>query len=124
MPPSTLTPSLPGHIIPYLWMIAAIALEVAGTTSLVKSAQFTRPLPSIAMVLCYGLSFYCLSHALKTVPIGIAYALWGGVGMALTAVVGVVLFRQVMDTAALTGISLIIAGVVVLTAFSRSSLHG
>lgn len=124
MPPSTLTPALTSAAAPYGWLITAILLEVAGTACMVKTEQFSRLLPSVAMAAFYALSFYCLSQALKTIPVSIAYALWGGIGIALTTLAGVVLFRQALTAGAIAGIGLIIAGVVVLNVFSRSSLHG
>ena len=125
MPPSTLTPALTSPAtVPYIWLIAAILLEVGATACLAKTEQFRRLLPLTAMVALYGLSFYCLSQALKTIPLGIAYALWGGLGIALTTVAGILFFRQSITPSNTIGIGLIIAGVVVLNAFSRPSLHG
>lgn len=90
MPPSTFTPALTSAAAPYGWLITAILLEVAGTACMVKTEQFSRLLPSVAMAAFYALPFYCLSQALKTIPVGIAYALWGGIGIALTTLAGVV----------------------------------
>lgn len=107
----------------YGFLAAAIGCEVAGTTLLQRSEQFSRLLPGVGTVLFYALSFYCLSHALKVLPLGIAYAIWSGVGIVVTASIGVALFRQSLDLPALVGIGLIIAGVVVINAFSQSSVH-
>ncbi|WP_041785529.1 DMT family transporter [Rhodospirillum centenum] len=101
----------------------AIVCEVAGTTFLQKSEQFTRPGPILLMVLFYAGSFYFLAQALKAVPLGIAYAVWAGVGIVLTAVIGAVIFRQMLDAAAILGIGLIVAGVVVIQIFSKSVTH-
>lgn len=107
----------------YGFLAAAISCEVVGTTLLQRSEQFSRLLPGVGTVLFYALSFYCLSHALKVLPLGIAYAIWSGVGIVVTASIGVALFRQSLDPPALVGIGLIIAGVVVINAFSQSSAH-
>jgi len=103
------------------WYLAlAIAAEVVATSALKAAAGFTRPLPSVLVVLGYGIAFYCLSLSLKVVPVGVAYAIWSGVGTALIAVIGWLWFGQTLDLAALIGLALIVAGVAVLQIFSRS----
>lgn len=102
---------------------AAIACELVGTTLLQKSEQFTRFAPTLFMVLFFAGSFFFLSHALKAIPIGIAYAVWAGVGVVLTAFIGVAVFRQTLDVAAIAGIAMIAGGVVVVNAFSNSAMH-
>lgn len=101
----------------------SIAFELVGTTFLMKSQQFSRLVPTLIMAVCYVSSFFFLSQALKTVPLGFAYAMWGGLGIVCTAIVGVVVFRQTLDLPALLGIGLIVSGVVVLNAFSSSAGH-
>lgn len=101
----------------------AIVGEVIGTAFLAKSEQFTRPWPTLAMALCYAVSFYCLSHALKGVPLGVAYAVWGGLGVVLTAIIGFVVFRQALDAPAIVGIGLIVSGVVVMNLMSNVAVH-
>lgn len=104
------------------WYLAlAIAAEVVATSALKAAAGFTRPLPSLLVVLGYGFAFYCLSLSLKVVPVGVAYAIWSGVGTALIVVIGWLWFGQKLDLAALIGLALIVAGVAVLQVFSRSS---
>jgi small multidrug resistance pump len=104
------------------WYLAlAIAAEVVATSALKAAAGFTRPLPSVLVVLGYSIAFYCLSLSLKVVPVGVAYAIWSGVGTALIVVIGWLLFGQKLDLAALIGLALIVAGVAVLQIFSRSS---
>lgn len=104
------------------WYLAlAIAAEVVATSALKAAAGFTRPLPSVLVVLGYGIAFYCLSLSLRVVPVGVAYAIWSGVGTALIVVIGWLLFGQKLDLAALIGLALIVAGVAVLQIFSRSS---
>ena len=107
----------------YLWLAAAFVSEVFATSSLKASNGFTRLGPSTAVVLGYGAAFYFLSQTLKTIPVGVAYAIWSGVGTVLIALVGFVVYRQVLDRAALIGMTLIIAGVLVMNLFSRSAAH-
>lgn len=107
----------------YSSLAAAIVLEVIGTTFLQKSEQFSKLVPTAAMVLFYVASFYLLSQALKGLPLGIAYAMWSGLGIVLTAAVGLLVFKQSLDMPALIGMGLIIAGVVVMNVFSNSVSH-
>lgn len=101
----------------------AIVCEVIGTSFLMKSEQFTKLVPTLVMTLFYAGSFYFLSQSLKTLPLGVAYAIWGGLGIILTAVIGVVMFRQMLDLPAMIGIGMIVGGVVVVNAFSNSMSH-
>ena len=101
----------------------AIVCEVTASALLQKSEQFTRMGPVIAMGVLYVAAFFFLSQALKAIPLGVAYAIWAGVGIVLTAVVGVVAFRQMLDVAALIGIGLIVSGVVVMQVFSQATGH-
>jgi small multidrug resistance pump len=101
----------------------AILLETAGTTLLQVSEQFTRPLPTLGMAVCYLAAFYFLSIALKTIPVGLAYAIWSGLGIVIISVIGYVLFRQSLDLAAIVGLGFIIAGVVIVNVFSKSISH-
>lgn len=104
----------------WLALAIAIAAEVIGTSCLKACQGFTQPWPSLGAVLAYALTFYCLSLALKTIPIGVAYAIWSGAGTILLAVIGLLVFRQKPDLAALIGMSLIIAGVLVIHLGSHS----
>ena len=97
--------------------------EVVATSALQASAGFTRLWPSVLVVLGYGVAFYCLSITLKTVPMGVAYALWSGLGIVLITASGWVLYRQRVDTAALLGMALIVAGVAVIQLFSKTTAH-
>lgn len=115
---------MPPLVFGYGALAAAIACEVIGTTFLQKSEQFTKLAPTLIMAACYAASFYCLTHALKVLPLGIAYAIWGGLGIVLTALIGLFVFRQTLDTAALAGIALIVSGVLVINLFSHSAAHG
>lgn len=98
----------------YAYLAIAIIAEVIATSALKASDGFSRPLPVAVVVVGYGLAFYCLSLALRTIPLGVAYAVWSGIGIALITVIGWVVFRQVLDMAALVGIGLIVCGVLVL----------
>ncbi|WP_062206160.1 multidrug efflux SMR transporter [Aureimonas sp. AU12] len=101
----------------------AIVCEVIGTLFLQKSEQFSKLAPTLAMAVFYVGSFFFLSQALKLLPLGIAYAIWGGLGIVLTAVIGVVVLRQTLDTPAMVGIAMIVGGVVVVNTLSQSGGH-
>lgn len=107
----------------YMALGLAIVAEVIATSALKASEGFTRPGPSAIVVLGYGLAFYCLSLTLKTVPVGVAYAVWSGLGIVLITVAGYVLYRQRIDVAALIGMALIVAGVAVIQLFSKTTTH-
>ncbi len=110
-------------LISYGALAVAIVFEVIGTTLLQKSAQFTKLLPTFGMVVFYVASFYLLSQALKQLPLGIAYAMWSGLGIVLTALVSVFVFKQSLDLAAFAGMGLIIAGVIVMNTLSGTVSH-
>ncbi len=97
--------------------------QVTGSTFLVKSEGFTRLWPSLAVVILFCIAFYLLSQVIKVIPLGIAYAIWAGVGIVLTAIVGYVIFKQALDLPAFIGIALIISGVVVINLFSQTAGH-
>ena len=107
----------------WLFLIGAIVLETFATTMLKYSEQFTKILPTVAMVVGYLLSFYCLSHALRTIPIGIAYAIWSALGSVLVTRIGIFVFKQVPDLPAYLGIALIMAGVIIINLFSKMETH-
>src|ERR1700693_2520381 len=97
------------------WLSQAISSEVIATTSLKLSDGFTRPLPVIAVVAGYAISFYALSVSLRSFPLGVVYAIWSGVGTAAIVMIGFFLFREALDTVKLGGIGLVIVGIVLLT---------
>jgi len=107
----------------HLILLLAILAEVIATSALKASENFTRPLPSLLVVAGYGTAFFLLSITLKTLPIGVAYAIWSGVGTALVAVVGWLYYRQSLDLPAILGLTLIIAGTLILNLFSKVSAH-
>jgi small multidrug resistance pump len=101
----------------------AIVAEVVATSLLKASDGFTRPLPTAFSLLGYAIAFYCLSLALRTVPVGVAYAIWAGIGLALISTAGWLLFGEKLDWAAILGIGLILAGVLVINLLSGSVRH-
>lgn len=104
-------------------LILAIMAEVVGTAALKSSDGFTRWLPSLIVVAGYGVAFYCLAQVLKTIPMGVAYAVWSGLGIVLIALVGWFVHGQRLDLASMVGMGLIISGVLVLNLMSGSSGH-
>ena len=107
----------------YLYLFLAIAAEVVGTSALKVSDGFTKLGPIVIVVLGYGVSFYLFSLVLKVMPVGIAYAIWAGVGIVLITLVGALLFKQMLDLPAIVGIALIVAGVVIINVFSETLRH-
>lgn len=107
----------------WLYLGLAIVCEVIATSALKSSDGFSRPLPSALVVVGYAVAFYSLSLALRTLPVGIAYAIWAGVGIALIAVIGLLFYGQTLDLAAVAGIGLIVAGVLVLSLLSKSTVQ-
>lgn len=101
----------------------AIALEVVGTTFLQRTEQFTRIVPTLMMGMCYAGAFYFLSLTLRSMPIGLAYAIWSGLGIVLISAIGFIVFRQALDLPAIIGIGFIIAGVIIVNLFSQSISH-
>lgn len=108
---------------PWLYLAVAIVSEVIATSALKASNEFTRLWPSVVVVAGYVSAFYFLSLTLKTIPVGVAYAVWSGVGIVLIAFIAWGLYGQTLDTPAIAGMGLIIAGVVVLNVFSKSVAH-
>ena len=107
----------------WIYLAIAILTEVVATSALKFSAGFTRLWPSVIVIVGYATAFYCLSLTLRTLPVGIAYAVWSGVGLALIAVIGWLVLRQPLDWPAIAGIALIGAGVLLLSLFSKSVPH-
>ncbi len=108
---------------PYLVLLIAVIAETIGTSALQASQQFTRLWPSVTVVVAYGISFALLAWVLKFMPVGIAYALWSGLGIVLIAVIGYLVFGQKLDLPAVLGLSLIVAGIAVINLFSATSTH-
>lgn len=107
----------------YFYLGLSIVFEVVGTSALKESQSFTRLLPSLITVGAYVASFLLFSLTLRTIPVGIAYAIWAGLGIVLIAIIGWLWFKQPLDAPALIGLALIVGGVVVVNAFSQSVPH-
>ena len=107
----------------YAYLVLAILCETIGTTALQANQQFTRPLPTVVVFVAYGVSFYLLAMVLKTVPVGVAYALWSGLGIVFIAVIGLLVFQQRLDLPAVLGIALILTGILVIHLFSKTAPH-
>jgi small multidrug resistance pump len=112
-----------GSAITYLYLAMAIVFEVIATSSLKSSEGFTRLFPSIVSVIGYLVTFYFLALTLRTMPIGIAYAIWSGVGILLLAAIDWIWFKQTLDLPAIIGLGLIILGVVTVNVFSKTLQH-
>lgn len=106
-----------------LYLSIAIVGEVIATSFLRASAGFTQLLPSVVVIVGYCITFYCFSLALQTIPVGIGYAIWSGVGIMLVSIIAYFAYGQTLDAPALVGIGLILAGVLVINLFSQSSAH-
>jgi small multidrug resistance pump len=104
----------------WIFLSIAIIAEVIGTSALKSAEGFTKLIPSAIVVIGYGISFYFLSLTLKTIPVGISYAIWSGVGITLISIIGYFFYKQTLDLPAIIGILLIIAGVIVINLFSKS----
>jgi len=107
----------------YMYLAIAILAEVVATSALKASAEFTQLVPSILVVVGYSAAFYFMMLTLRTIPVGITYAIWSGLGIVLVAAVAAVLYKQIPDLAAMLGMGLIIAGVVVIQLFSKIVQH-
>ena len=110
-------------MIHWLYLTIAIVAEVVGTSFLRASEGFTKLVPSVLVIAGYGLAFFFLSLTLKDIPVGIAYAIWSGAGVTLITAIGWLFLGQKLDPAAMVGMGLIVAGVVVLNLFSKSAAH-
>ncbi|MBD3895559.1 QacE family quaternary ammonium compound efflux SMR transporter [Halomonas sp. ML-15] len=107
----------------YLFLALAIIAEVIATSALKASNEFTRLWPSVLVVVGYATAFYMLTLVLRTLPVGVAYAFWAGLGIVLVTLIGILLYGEVPDLPALLGLAMIIGGVVVIQVFSKVSAH-
>ena len=103
----------------YLYLAIAIVAEVSATSALKASAEFTRLIPSLIVVAGYSVAFYFLTLVLKTMPVGISYAIWAGLGIVLVAIVGAIVYKEIPGIPAMFGMALIIAGVVIIHVFEK-----
>ena len=104
----------------YLYLALAILAEVIATSALKASEEFTKLIPSVIVLVGYSVAFYLMTLVLRTIPIGITYAVWSGVGIVLIVTVGAIFYKQIPDTPAILGMGLIVAGVVVIHLFSKT----
>lgn len=104
-------------------LFLAIVFEVIATSSLKACEQFTKLVPSAVVVVGYGFAFYFFSVSLKSVPVGLAYAVWSALGIVLVTIAGIFLYKQVPDLPALLGMGLIIVGVIIIQGFSKTAAH-
>jgi small multidrug resistance pump len=104
----------------WVYLATAIVAEIIATSALKASDGFSRPWPAVLTVAGYGVSFYFLSLTLREIPMGVAYAIWSGVGIALISLIGALFFDQRLDAPAVLGMALIVAGVIVMNVFSRA----
>ncbi|HFQ89947.1 MAG TPA: multidrug efflux SMR transporter [Desulfobulbus sp.] len=107
----------------YLYLAVAIIAEVVATSALKASAEFSRLMPSLMVVVGYGVAFYFMTLTLRTIPLGITYAIWSGLGMVLVTIAGALLYKQIPDMPAIIGMCLIVSGVVVINIFSTAVHH-
>jgi len=107
----------------YLYLAIAIVAEVIGTSALKASDEFTNLVPSLVVVAGYGVAFYFMTLALRSIPIGITYAVWSGVGIVLITVAGALLYEEIPDIPAIIGMGLIVTGVAVIHLFSKTVGH-
>lgn len=107
----------------YLYLLIAIIAELIATTNLKKSNGFSLWIPSIITIIGYGVAFYFLSLCLKEIPVGIAYAIWSGVGIVLITLIGIFTFKQIPDLPAIIGIICIVIGVIIINLFSKMGSH-
>ena len=107
----------------FVYLALAIIAEVIGTSALKATEGFTRPGPTLVVVIGYGIAFYLLSLVLRTLPVGVAYAIWAGMGIVLVTLVALLVYGQRPDPPAVLGIALIVTGVVVIQLFSWVAVH-
>ena len=107
----------------YVFLGLAIIAEIIGTTTLKATEQFTKLMPSVIVVISYCASFYLLSVAIKSIQVGTAYAIWCGVGIVFVTALSAIIYKQMPDTPAVIGMLLIVAGVIIINAFSQTTGH-
>ncbi len=104
----------------YFYLAIAIVAEVIATSAIKATSEFTKLFPSLIVIVGYGVAFYFMALVIKTIPIGVTYAIWSGAGIVLVAIVGAFLYKQVPDLPAILGMALIVSGVVVIHLFSKT----
>lgn len=107
----------------YVYLLIAIVAEVIATSALKTAHEFTKLVPSFVVIIGYVIAFYFLSLSLRNIPLGVAYAIWSGLGICLVALVGYFYYKQALDAAAIIGIFMIVLGVITIQVFSKSIAH-
>ena len=107
----------------YVYLILAVLAETIGTTALQASNQFSRFWPSCLVILSYAIAFYLLALTLRFMPVGVAYAIWSGLGIIFISLIGYIAFGQKLDLAAVLGLGLIITGILIVHLFSKAAAH-
>jgi small multidrug resistance pump len=107
----------------YLYLAIAIIAEVIATSALKASDEFTRLIPSMVVVIGYAVAFYFMTLVIRTIPIGITYAIWSGLGIVLIAAIGFFYYKEALDLPAIIGMGLIVSGVVIINVFSNTVGH-
>ncbi|MGB5599479.1 multidrug efflux SMR transporter [Thiothrix lacustris] len=107
----------------YLYLALAIIAEVIATSSLRATEEFTKPIPTLIMIAGYGVAFYFMTLALRTLPLGFTYAVWSGLGIVLISIIGIIFYDERLDLPATLGMAMIIAGVVIIQMFSKIVKH-
>lgn len=107
----------------YIYLAMAVVAEVIATSALKASEEFTKLTPSLISIVGYGVTFYLITLVFRTIPVGITYALWAGMGIILVTLVGAILFKQIPDTPAMIGMGFIVTGVVIINVFSKTSSY-
>ncbi len=104
----------------YIYLAIAIIAEVTATSTLKLTEEFTKPIPSLVVVIAFGVSLYFMTLTLRTLPVGIMYAFWSGLGIILVTFIGILVYKQIPDLPAMIGMLLIIAGVVIISLYSKT----
>ena len=107
----------------YFYLAIAIIVEVIAASALKASDGFSRPVPTAIVIVGYLTAFYLLTVIVKTLPVGITYAIWAGMGIVLVAIVSAVMYQQIPDLPAIIGMTLIIGGVIIINVFSKTAVH-
>ncbi|WP_417661771.1 DMT family transporter [Pseudomonas sp.] len=107
----------------YLYLAIAVTAEVIATTSMKAISGLSKPLPLMLVIVGYGISFWMLSLVVKTIPVGVAYAVWAGLGIVLVSIAATFIYQQRLDLPAMLGMGLIVAGVMVIQLFSQTTGH-
>ncbi len=107
----------------YIYLVIAVIAETIGTSALQASQQFSRFWPSVTVIIAYSIAFYLLSLTLRTMPVGIMYAMWSGLGIVFIAIIGYVVFDQKLDLPAIVGLVMIVGGILVINLLSNTSTH-